>query len=307
MLKPTIRKLGCLPVLRRYSEDTRGASMVTAAVTLPLLIIFMMGFYYLFLFMSIKQSLHYGVVDAAQHISDEARYWNIDPTGTSKVGPNPVTGETLYPADYYDMEAKRVIINRLRDIMLPDKVVTSHVFVTVTEPLLAYSPDSTQAPIEIGDIEQLCNPNNTDRGEYRDPENIRFLVYATYHVPLWDVRLPWMTYTRQISLNDRAVGYVECPRWVGQYEQTETGISDKSFWLAREGPFMQYREFTDRTPPAWPTGYPTVTEYPPTEPPTVTVAPTVTPTVTTTPTFTGSETPTQQPTETETPAATQTR
>lgn len=298
MLKQSIRKLGNLPVLRRWREDTRGASMITTAVTLPILIIMFMGFYYLFLFMSVKQSLHHGVVDAARLISDEGRFWNIDPHGNAKAGPHPITGETLYPAEYYDIEAKRVVINRLRDIMLPNDVVSSHVFVTVTEPLLAFHPDQAEMPIEVGQFEQLCGngPKFRDPGQYRDPENIRFLVNASYRVPLWTIRLPWMTYTRQIMLHDRAAGYIQCPRWVGQYEQTESGISDKSLWLAKEGPFMKYREFTDRTPPAWPTGYPTVTQYPTDTPtPVPTITPSATPTPTVTPTPDGSETPTPIP------------
>jgi hypothetical protein len=266
--------------------------MVTTAVTLPIFIIIVMMFYYMFLFMSIRQSLHYGVIDAAHHIEDEARYWNIDPNGESKVGAHPVTGEKLYPADYYDIEAKRVVVNRLADIMLPHSVVTSSVFVTVTEPLLAFSPDGTAAPIEVGQFERLCGngPKFREPGQFRDPENIRFLVNASYKVPLWEVRMPWMTKTLEVTLLDLDIGYVQCPRWVGQSERDDP---DKSYWLAREGPFMKYRDFSDRTPPAWPTGYPTVTLYP-TDTPTPTITPTsditvtvtLTPTVTTTPTFT---------------------
>jgi hypothetical protein len=310
MVKQAIAMLANLPVLRRWRDDTRGVSMIMTAVTLPVFIIFMMGFYYVFLFMSVKQSLHHGVVDAARHISDEARFWNIDPHGNSEAGPHPVTGETLYPADFYDMEAKRVVVNRLADILLPHKLVSTSVFVTVTEPLLAFAPDAAEAPKEVGQFEQLCGngPKFRVPGEFRDPENIRVLVRATYDVPLWKVRLPWMTYTLQVTLHDRAVGYVQCPRWVGQFEHTEIGISDKSYWLAREGPFMKYREFTDRTPPAWPTGYPTVTQYPTvTRTPTPTDTATPYPTVTSSATLSGSETPTSiVPTGTATPMPTNT-
>ena len=41
----------------RWRRDSRGASMITTAVTLPLLIVLLMGFYYLYLILVQKQAL----------------------------------------------------------------------------------------------------------------------------------------------------------------------------------------------------------------------------------------------------------
>lgn len=272
--------MGSMPSIRRESRglvrDCRGSSMVTTAVTLPLFIILLAGVYYMLWFLTIKQTLHHGVLDAASYISDQARYWNIDPTGQSGAQ-DPTGAVPLYPGDYYDWEARRVIANRLRDFMLPADQITANLHVTVTEPILAFAPDATgQVPVDEGQDWRdtgLCATGRqyTEKGEFRHPENIRFLILATYRVELWSVRIPYLE-PIGITLRDRATGYVQCPRWAGQQERTDP---DKSRWLAQEGPFMPVRR------PVTP-GYPTITAtMPPTAVPTAT--PTETPTATPTP------------------------
>jgi hypothetical protein len=281
-----------------WRRDTRGTSMITTAITLPLLIIVFMTIWWLFLFTAVKQSLHHGVLDAAKYLSDEGRYWNIDPTLNASNGKaDPVTGETLYVADYWDLQAKRVVANRLRDIILPVPYITTSLFVTVTEPLLAFSPEATAQPIESGQIELMCGngPKFRKPGEFRDYRNIRFMVYATYKVPLWSVRIPYIKKPIDITLTDREIGYVQCPRWVGKTTELDP---DKSLWLGREGPFLPIRN-------AWtPPPIPTVTARPsPTATPTITPIPsgTVGPTETPTDTPTPTETATPAPTNTSAP------
>jgi len=238
---------------RGLTRDNRGTSMVTTAITLPLLIVLIIGIYYFLWFLTIKQTLHHGVLDAASYISDQARYWNIDPTGQSKVK-DPTGTVDLYPADYYEWEARRVIANRLRDFMLPASMISTSLFVTVTTPILAFSPEASgQFPIEEGQKWQeagLCGSGRRyqQEGQFRHPENIRFLIMASYKVPLWRVWIPYMD-PIEITLHDRATGYVQCPRWSGQLELMNP---DKSMWLAMEGPFMPYRL------PVTP-GFPTIT------------------------------------------------
>lgn len=242
----------------RFSRDERGTSMVTTAITLPLLIIVVMGIYWAMWFFTIKQTLHHGLLDAANFISDQARFWNIDPTGASNVADASGDDSIILPANYYDMEAKRVVANRLRDFMLPAPMITTNLFVTVTEPILAYNPENPQAPIEVGLSDKgLCWKDASEvqdyvgEGLFRAPENVRFLVLAKYDVPLWDVNLPWTESRFAITLHDRATGYVQCPRWSGQLEAADP---NKSQWLAQEGPFMPYRlpisvSFPTVTPP----------------------------------------------------------
>lgn len=258
--------------IRRWARDTRGTSMVTSAVTLPLLIIVLLGFYWMMWFLTIKQTFHHGVLDAANYIQDQARYWNIDPTGQSKAG-DPLGEMGVLPGDFYEWEARRVIANRLRDFMLPAPMISSSLHVTVTEPILAFAPDSTEAPLEVGQKWQeagLCGSGRAYQkpGQFRAPENIRFLIRASYKVPLWSVNIPYMD-PIEITLQERATGYVQCPRWAGQYELTDP---DKSQWLAQQGPFMPFRMTV--TP-----GFPTITATVPptaTSPPTPTEAPTAT-------------------------------
>jgi hypothetical protein len=263
-------------LLRGLVRDCRGTSMVTTAITLPLLIVLVAGIYYLLWFLTIKQTLHDGVLDAANYISDQARFWNIDPTGQSKVS-DPTGTVTLYPADYYDWEARRVIANRLRDFLLPTADITANLHVTVTEPILAFAPDATpEAPVDVGQDwtkAGLCGSGQAfrDKGEFRAPENIRFRIMASYTVSLWTVSIPYLD-AIHITLHDRATGYVQCPRWAGQYQLVDPDVSK---WLAQEGPFMPYRN------PVTP-GFPTVT---------ATMPPTITPTA---------APPTQTPTETPT-------
>lgn len=268
----------------RWRRDVRGSSMITTALTLPILIIFIAAAWYLFLFMAIKQSLNVAVNDAARYLSEEARYWNINPANQDAI--DPFTGESLYPVDYWDQQARRVVVNRLRSILLPNSMVTDSVFVTVTEPLIAVSPDATQMPIDKGLISQMCSPKKDDIGEFRWYENTRFIVYATYKVPLWSVRVPYMD-EMSITLHDRAVGYLECPRWVGS--MLSTVEPDKSRSLGREGPHLPWRATFPAqayaTVTQRPTSWPTPTPLPPTEtpgpgtsaPPTVTAGPTNTP------------------------------
>jgi len=265
------RRLSFGRTLHRLARDCRGSSMVTTAVTLPLLIVLLSGIYFMLWFLTVKQTLHHGVLDAASYISDQARYWNIDPTGQSGVA-DPTGAVPLYPGDYYDWEARRVIANRLRDFLLPTSEITSNLHVTVTEPILAFAPDATgQTPVDLGQDWReagLCSSGReyTEKGQYRPPENIRFLIMATYQVELWNVRLPF-TDPIDITLHDRATGYVQCPRWNGQMERDDP---DKSKWLGQEGPYMPYRM------PVTP-GFPTITA---TVPPTVTPRPTATETPT---------------------------
>ena len=94
----------------RWRRDTRGTSMVTTAVTLPLLIVILFGIWYIFWWLMVKQALHNGVADAARQATEFGRYWNIDPTGGSDVDGD------LLPVDFYEIEARRMIENRLRDI-----------------------------------------------------------------------------------------------------------------------------------------------------------------------------------------------
>jgi Flp pilus assembly protein TadG len=273
---------GLVGLIRRWRGDVRGSSMITTALTLPILIIFIGGVWYLFLFMAVKQSLNVAVNDAARYLGEEARYWNINPANQDSI--DPFTGESLYPVDYWDQQARRVVINRLRSILLPNDLVTDSVFVTVTEPLIAVAPDATQMPIDKGLISQMCSPKKDDIGEYRWYENTRFIVYASYKVPLWQVRLPYLDHDIYVTLHDRAVGYLECPRWVGS--KLTTAEPDKSRALGREGPHLPWRATFPAQPYATvterPTAWPTPTPYPPTEtpgpgtsaPPTVTAGPT---------------------------------
>ena len=198
---------------RRWRRDDRGSSMLTTALTLPFLIIFLAAVWYLFLFMAVKQTLHIGVIDAARYLSEDARYWNIDPTLQASPE-NPIFEENLFPVDYWDREAKRVVMNRLSTFLLPPGLVTESLFVTVTEPLLALSPERTAEPLDVGASTNLCNPAANKEGDFRDWRNVRFIVYATYKVPLWSPSVPYIG-SWDVTLHDRAVGYLQCPRWTG--------------------------------------------------------------------------------------------
>jgi len=246
-MKLNCDRLGLLSHL--WQRDDRGATTVTAALTLPFLIIIIAAVWYVFLFLAVKTSLHLGVQDASRYLSEEGRYWNVDNTFEAIPDPDPHTGIDLYPEDFWQTSAKRVIANRLRMILLPQSMITDSLFVTVTYPLLAKHPGSAEEPVDQGYIEQLCDPTNRDEGEYRYWENIRFLVYATYKVPLWKPTIPWLG-TIGVTLHDRAAGYVQCPRWYGKADANDP---DKSEYLAREGPYLPWRNALTAQP------YPSVT------------------------------------------------
>ncbi len=247
--------------LASWRADERGTSLVTTALTLPVLAILFLAIYYLFIVMSQKLALHNGVTDAARYISENARYWNIDPTGRSGVAGD------LLPADYYDQEARRIVESRLRDTILYNADTLSETLrVWVEEPLLAYAPGAAQEPVDSGDKKRvLCDPDHNLEGEWRDMQNVRFRVYARFKLPFFVVRIPYMDEIT-VEISDRAVGYVQCPRWKGK---REAGDYDKSKWLAAEGPAFVFRALST---PAIP---PTVTG---TLPPTSTRTPIPTPT-----------------------------
>jgi hypothetical protein len=234
--------------------------MVTTAATLPLFIVIVLGIWWLTLFMFVRFMSRQAVNDAALYISDQARYWNINPNVPD---PPPV------PADWYDQEARRIVINRLRDILpYGAEVITNSLAVTVTEPLVATGA--------IAD-KPLCDPDDRELGNFRPFEEYGFMVVADFEVPFWNVRIPHMTpWNFGVRFKDRAVGYVQCPRWTGK------DIQDDSKRYSQEVPSPPNRRPT-----------PGVT------PPTVTAVPSPTGTATETPG--PSPTPTQTPTPVETP------
>ena len=128
--------------LRRICGDTRGTSTVTAAVTLPLLIVLLFGIFGLFRMMAVKWVFDRGTREAARYISEEARFWDLQPAVGTAIS------ETL-PANYYDIEAKRIILSRLADVFSEKTVydiITHTLQVTVTEPILADVPGATPDP-----------------------------------------------------------------------------------------------------------------------------------------------------------------
>jgi hypothetical protein len=226
--------------------------MVTTAMTLPLFIVILFGIWYLFWWLMVKQQLHYGVGEAARQATELGRYWNIDPTGQSDI-----SGRGLMPADYYEIEARRVIETRLRDISnFSSPTLKNALVVRVEEPLLAFAPGAAP-PISEGYIDSMCDPKAVDPGQYRATDNIRLRIYAELNLPLMPVRIPYMD-PITVTLRDRAIGYVQCPRWRGKRDLTTTDQSEK---LGQEAPYMQYRF------PSTPS-YPTITPSPPTETPT---------------------------------------
>jgi hypothetical protein len=234
-------------LLARWRRDTRGTSLVTTAITLPMLITIFLAIFYLFGMLSQKLALNNGMIDAAHYISENARYWDIDPQGRSGAP------EPLLPADYYDQQARRLIESRLRDtILYSPQMLTDSLKVWVEEPLLAYAPGATEEPIEDGSDGKLCDKAYTPGGSWRAVENIRFRIYAEFKVPLWTVKIPDIP-EFDVTLADRAIGYVQCPRWKGKREQ---GDYDKSKWIAAEGPAFVFRALSTPFAP------PTVTEQP---------------------------------------------
>jgi len=275
----------------RWYGDTRGTSMITTAVTLPLLIVIIFGIFRLFQVMTVKWFLDRGTREAARYISEDARYWDLKGKAT---GTGVLTG--ALPANYYDIEAKRIIMSRLRDVFDDNELynhVTRTLLVTVTEPILAVKdlPGATPDPdfVDAGELERLCKPfrkyNSEQPGEWRPHQNIRFRVMVELEMPLaWFPRLPYTSdITPTLRFKNRAVGYVQCPRWVGTPRRDPTNPDnfdlDKSRYINREGPALPYRNLAT---PWYPTvtPVPTSTPVPPTDtpaPPTSTPAPTNTP------------------------------
>ncbi len=245
--------IGLRRALRRWRADTRGTSMVTTAITLPLLIVILFGIWYLFWWLMVKQALHNGVRDAAQFATEEGRYWNI----SEESG---IESEEILPQDYYDIEARRMVENRIRDIgNWTSSTLQSALVVRVDEPILAHAPDKApEVPIDEGYIDSLCDPDVGNPSsvpgstDYRLPENIRLRVWAELSLPVLPVRIPYMDMIT-VTLRDRAIGYVQCPRWRGR---REAGVEDQSRKVAAEYPYLPVRF------PSTPS-YPTVTVEPP--------------------------------------------
>ncbi len=250
----------------RWRDDRRGSSMLTTAITLPLLFLMVMLIFYLIMLLVIKWQLDRGTQEAARHIGEMGRYWEI--SGTQAMNPlsptETISGSMAIPEDFYEIEARRIIISRIRDLRfyMPD-YLDANLAVTVTEPPLVRGEDSP--PIFEGDeygptdsnLVKICNELRKEgelpeKGEYLYHKNVRFLIRSSFNVPWW-VTIPFTNSWRMITLHDRALGYVQCPRWTGQREK---GEYDKSIWLNVEGPDIGWR-FGLATP-----GYPTVTPIP---------------------------------------------
>lgn len=278
--------------LKALHGDTRGTSMVTTAVTLPLLILLIFGIFGLFRLMMVKWVFDRGTREAARYISEEARFWDLQPASGTPIS------ETL-PADYYDIEAKRIILSRLGDVIAEKTIydiITHTLVVSVTEPILANAPGATPDPNYVvplltpptpdpnatpgtvtGSMQELCDwsPRGYSKeqpGTFRPANNIRFRVYAEMDLPLmWLPRLPYASpITPTLKFKQRAIGYVQCARWSGEREANDPQI-DKVERYSREGPALDYRFLA--TP-----YFPTVTAVP-----TYTTAPPATATPTPTP------------------------
>lgn len=262
-----------LSLARRWREDRRGSSMLTTAVTLPLLFLLVMLIFYLIMLLVIKWQLDRGTQEAARHIGEQARYWEI--SGTQTTNPfsptEEISGTMAIPEDFYEIEARRIIVSRLRDLRfyMPD-YISANLRISVTEPALVGNADAS--PVFEGEeygptngtLVQVCNELRGERGavdpgEYLYHKNVRFLIRSSFNVPWW-VTIPFTNSWRLITLQDRALGYVQCPRWTGTLER---GEYDKARWLGVEGPDIGWR-FGLSTP-----GWPTVTLPPePTKAPT---------------------------------------
>ncbi len=250
---------------RRWNDDTFGASMVTTAVTLPVLILVVFTTFHMFRVMLVKWSFDRGVREAARYISEDAAFWEQRFEGAGNLVDEAGMDLGVPPADYYDIEAKRIIVSRLRDVFSYNQVynvITNTVQVTVTEPFLSEMVESGQVNVtdvitaeQGATMEEICDPPrrfNTDgEGDYRHWDNIRFRVYATMDMPLlWPVKIPWTDpHTVTLQFSNRAIGYVQCARWSGQRDASNT---DKTRLYGRQGPALKYRTLS--TP-----GFPTVT------------------------------------------------
>lgn len=242
--------------VRALADDEQGTSMISTAITLPLLITVFLGIFWVALFMFSRWMLRHATNEAAQYISEQSRYWNINPAGEGD----------LFPADWYDLEAHRIIGSRLRDI-LPYSLqqISDTLTVTVTEPTIAMSLDKDR-----------CEPGDREPGDARAFDETGFMVQARWAVPFWSVRLPFdiKGWNRSLVFQERTVGHMQCPRWTGKGQN-----EDKSRIYGAKGPALPYAKVPGPLP------------YKP--PPTVTAVPTLTPTPapTLTPTLTPSPTP----------------
>jgi len=269
-LHDAVPSAGAEPTVRSsdrpgFRRDERGTSTVTTAITLPLFVVLLIGFFYLMILLVIKWQLHQGTQEAADHISDMARYWQVTGTVTMHpfLGPSEdITDEFgVLPENFYAIEAERVILSRLRDLRFyTPNLISRTLDVTVTEPALAGTTRS-EPVIEEGYFERICYARADDPGEYRAPENIRFMVRSSFKVP-WFIHVPF-TNTVMVTLRDRSIGLVQCPRWTGRPSKVEF---DKSLWMARLGPHIPFRNLATA-------GYPTVTVTP--VPPTSTPDPSI--------------------------------
>jgi hypothetical protein len=263
-----------LPLLRRrWREDERGTSMVTTAVTLPLFLVIFLGFFYMLMLLVLKWQLNQGTREAAQHLSEISRYWVISGTqSTDPFNPNEVFtgGMVAIPQDMYEIEARRIIASRLKDLRpYTEEMLDEMLIVTVTEPALAGGPDAPPPFVgdDYGSTDQppgvVCGypfrrQQETGSGEFLHHGNIRFLVQAQF-ASAWVVKMPFTTTLNNVILRDRATGYVQCPRWTGLLTLGEDG-GDKAFWLAAEGPHLKFR--LGIATPSWPTVTPAPTETP---------------------------------------------
>lgn len=248
--------------MKRFREDRRGTSMVTSAILFPLLIVLLLGIFWTMALLFAKWQLSEGTREAAQHLSEMGRIWVIsgtqiyDPSGS---GNSSETYDPL-PEDFFKWEAERVVAMRMRTIF-PSSVITAGLKVTVTEPALTHGPNSDEV-IDEGFTDFACPKERRSirDGDYLAPENVRLLVRTSFDVP-WLVRMPWGGGDRSVTVHERAVGYMQCPRWSGQADADKY---DKSILYNVQGPHLPRRE-TFPFPE-----YPTITVPPP---PTLTPTP----------------------------------
>ncbi len=278
------RPEGAMPGLAaRWRDDERGTSMITSAMTLPLLVVIMIGFFYTMIFLFVKWQLHQGTQEAAQYISEYSRYWRVAVSETQTVnpylGPSGEYSDTsgMLPEDFYALEASRIIQSRLRDTRFyTPELISKTLHVTVTEPAVAMSSRSDPI-INAGWYEdpggegfestkRYCWPDADEQGDYRPIENVRFLIRSSFKVP-WYARLPYVNDVYSVTVRTRAIGHMQCPRWTGKPTRDDY---DKSFWMGQERPYLGFRNFA--TP-----GFPTITAIPPTLTPIPPTTTTITP------------------------------
>jgi hypothetical protein len=173
-------------VVRAFVGDRRGASMATAAVVLPLLVMVVFGMVAIWRFLSVKQSMDAATYEAARYLSHEG---------------------VRIAEQFHSWDPEQWAAAAQQEIAWVDGEIRRNPFVAADSPVQI----QVNPPAEIN-----CSGAAGPAYNYaRDPGAIRFTVttVVNFDVPL---EIPFVADPPSFTLRESHSELIECQRFLGR-------------------------------------------------------------------------------------------